>query len=160
MGILSNSNLIIFQYRLYLIISKDGRNVWDKVFESGQSKICRRQPLKNLNRYGLLKQIISLQFFWRLSSTNITWSTLEYSVPFINLVALLQKIIGYRFSGRFYSFFGDSRLKSLALIESSVAWNRCKYLKRYGRRINSSILQAIFLSELLFHEFITFLWNS
>ena len=62
-GILSNSNLIIFQYRLYLIISKDGRNVWDKVFESGPSKICRRQPLKNLNQYGLLKQTISLQFF-------------------------------------------------------------------------------------------------
>ena len=28
--------------------------MWDKVFKNGPSKICERQPLKNLNRYGLL----------------------------------------------------------------------------------------------------------
>ena len=28
------------------------------------------------------KQTISLQIFWRLSSTNFTWSTLEYFVPY------------------------------------------------------------------------------
>ena len=44
----------------------------------GQSKICRRQPLKNLKGYGLLKQTISLQVFQRLFSTNFTWSILEY----------------------------------------------------------------------------------
>ena len=30
--------------------------IWDKVFKSGPSKICGRQPLKNLKGYGLLKQ--------------------------------------------------------------------------------------------------------
>ena len=30
-------------------------NKWDKVFKSGPSKICGRQPLKNLKGYGLLK---------------------------------------------------------------------------------------------------------
>ena len=30
----------------------------DKVFKSGPCKICRRQPLKNLKKYGLLKQTI------------------------------------------------------------------------------------------------------
>ena len=30
---------------------------WDKVFKSGPSKICGRQPLKNLKGCGLLKQI-------------------------------------------------------------------------------------------------------
>ena len=54
---------------------------WDKVFMSGPSKICGRQPLKNLKDYGLLKQTISLQTFKRLSSTNFTWSTIEYFVP-------------------------------------------------------------------------------
>ena len=29
--------------------------LWDKVFKNGPSKICGRQPLKNLKRYGLLK---------------------------------------------------------------------------------------------------------
>ena len=30
-------------------------NIWGKVFKSGPSKICGRQPLKNLRGYGLLK---------------------------------------------------------------------------------------------------------
>ena len=37
--------------------------IWDKVFKNGPSKICRRQPLKNLKGYGL---------------PNFTWSILEY----------------------------------------------------------------------------------
>ena len=28
---------------------------WDKVFKNGPSKICERQPLKDLKGYGLLK---------------------------------------------------------------------------------------------------------
>ena len=43
-----------------------------KVFENRPSKICVRQLLKNLKRYGLL---------WLLNSTNFTWSTLEYLDP-------------------------------------------------------------------------------
>ena len=35
---------------------------WDKVFKNGPSKTCERQSLKNMKRYGLLKQTISLQF--------------------------------------------------------------------------------------------------
>ena len=31
---------------------KCSNHTWDKVFKSGQSKICRRQPLKNLKGYG------------------------------------------------------------------------------------------------------------
>ena len=34
-----------------------------KVFKNGASKICGRQPLKNLKWYGLPKQTISLQIF-------------------------------------------------------------------------------------------------
>ena len=29
--------------------------IWDKVFKNGPSKICGRQPLKNLKRYGVRK---------------------------------------------------------------------------------------------------------
>ena len=29
-------------------------HIWDKVFKNGPSKICRRQPLKNLRGFGLL----------------------------------------------------------------------------------------------------------
>ena len=39
--------------------------VWDKVFSNGPSKLCGRQPLKNLKSYDLPK-----------------WSTLEYFDPF------------------------------------------------------------------------------
>ena len=31
---------------------------WDKVFKSGPGKICGRQPLKNLKRYGLLNEVL------------------------------------------------------------------------------------------------------
>ena len=37
--------------------------IWDKVFKNGPSKICGRQPLKNLLGYGVLKQITSLKIF-------------------------------------------------------------------------------------------------
>ena len=37
--------------------------IWHKVFKRGPSKICGRQPLKILRRYGLLKHTISLQIF-------------------------------------------------------------------------------------------------
>ena len=37
--------------------------IWDKVFKNGPSKICERQPFKNLKAYGLLKQTISLKIF-------------------------------------------------------------------------------------------------
>ena len=35
---------------------------WGKVFKNGPSKICERQPFKNLKGYGLLKQTISSSF--------------------------------------------------------------------------------------------------
>ena len=42
-------------------------NIWDKVFKNGPSKICDRQ-----------------------SSTNFTWSILEYFVPYILNINILQ----------------------------------------------------------------------
>ena len=33
-------------------------SIWDKVFKNGPSKICGRQPLKNLKGYGLFKYFI------------------------------------------------------------------------------------------------------
>ena len=32
----------------------DCENKWDKVFKNGPSKVCGRQPLKDLKWYGLL----------------------------------------------------------------------------------------------------------
>ena len=63
-------------------------NIWGKVFKNGRKKICGRQPLKNFKSYGLLRQRISLQIFKRLSSTNFTWSILEYFAPYINNFSL------------------------------------------------------------------------
>ena len=37
--------------------------MWVKVFKTGPIKICGRQPLKNLKRYGLLRQTILCQIF-------------------------------------------------------------------------------------------------
>ena len=53
-------------------------DIWNKVSKNASSKICGNQPLKKL-----LRQTISFQSFWRLSSTNFIYSILEYFVPFI-----------------------------------------------------------------------------
>ena len=39
--------------------------IWDKVFKNGPSKICGRQPLKNLKEYDLLSRPYSFKFFIR-----------------------------------------------------------------------------------------------
>ena len=56
------------------------QNIGDKVFKNGPSKFFGRQPLKNLKGYGLPKTGHLLQIFKRLSSTNFTWSIIEYFV--------------------------------------------------------------------------------
>ena len=60
------------------------KKIWVKVFKNGPSKISRRQPLKDVKRYSLLRQIISLQLFSRLCSANFTWPILKIFEPFWN----------------------------------------------------------------------------
>ena len=60
-------NLLQYSYhyraasRLVSLSTKYNR--WVKVFKNGPKKICGRQSLKTLKRYGLLRQAISLQIF-------------------------------------------------------------------------------------------------
>ena len=51
--------------------------IWDKVSKNGPSKICGRKPLKNFKSF--------------LSSTNFTWSILEYLVSYVSLDHSLRK---------------------------------------------------------------------
>ena len=55
--------------------------IWGKVLNNEPSKICKRQPLKNLRGYDLP------EVEERLSSTNFTWLILEYFVPYFSLVS-------------------------------------------------------------------------
>ena len=105
--------------------------IWVTVFKNGPSKICGRQPLKHFKWYGLPKQTISLQIFYRLSSknfylvtislqifyrlsfTNFTWSILEFLDPYMLLkfwwrlkaVEFELKIIPQKISMHSWSFF-------------------------------------------------------
>ena len=54
--------IITFEVKV-IILKRRLLDIWDKVFKNGPSKIYGRQPLKNLNGYGLLKQAMSLQIF-------------------------------------------------------------------------------------------------
>ena len=56
-------------------------NKWDKVFKNRLSKICGRQPLKNLKGYGLLEPDHTPPSFLKAGLTNFTWSILEYFIP-------------------------------------------------------------------------------
>ena len=53
--IYSSTFILIFFWQLF-IISKIFWHIekWDKIFKNGPSKICGKQPLKNLKWYGLL----------------------------------------------------------------------------------------------------------
>ena len=57
-------------------------HIWDNVLKNEPSKLCGRQPLKNLKLYGVLKETISLQILKRLSLRSFTWSILQYFCPF------------------------------------------------------------------------------
>ena len=51
-------------YKALILLSFEGLVawcIWDKVFKKGPPEICGRQPLKNLNCYGLPQQTVSLQ---------------------------------------------------------------------------------------------------
>ena len=49
----SKRNGVCIHYKEHTPLIKD--DIWDKVSKNGLSKICGRQPLKNLSGYGLLK---------------------------------------------------------------------------------------------------------
>ena len=63
----------------------------EKVFKNEPSRICGRQPLKKLKGYGPLKHTIFLQIFRRLSSTNFTWSILEYLITVVDPNEVFKK---------------------------------------------------------------------
>ena len=76
---LSNCNIFFFW----------SNNFWNTINTLYEIKYSRmdqmkfaRQLLKNWKRYGRPQQTISFQIFQRLSSTNFTWSILEYFVPY------------------------------------------------------------------------------
>ena len=50
--------------------------IWDKVFNNRSSKICGRQPLKNLKGYGLLK----LYRFLNLSLLHLTYPLVHHDI--------------------------------------------------------------------------------
>lgn len=51
--------------------------------KNGPNKICKRQSLKNLKRFGLPKAHLNPSNFLRLSCPNFTWSILGYFVTHI-----------------------------------------------------------------------------
>ena len=64
----------------YSRILEDPVNLWKTAF-------------KNLKGYGLLKETISVHFFLMLSSTNFTWSIIEYFVRDVVKDSFVKKII-------------------------------------------------------------------
>ena len=58
-------------YKAYCVLVRC-RNIWDKVFNNGPSKICGREPLKNLKGYGLLKATATTTSTLYIRSTGVT----------------------------------------------------------------------------------------
>ena len=114
---LETCNQIRARIKSFILLHK-----WEKIFKNGPSKICGRQPLKSLKGNGLLRQTIPPQIFYRLSSTNFTWSILEYSVPFDPFnpspnIAIFSIYIFPIFSIYIFPIFSfNSLLKHLVLV--------------------------------------------
>ena len=61
--------------------------MWDKVFKSGPSKICGRQPLKTFKGYGLLEYFVSyiivlhwkyfIWWVWIILSTHFVFADVQ-----------------------------------------------------------------------------------
>ena len=58
-----STDLSVSTFSVFLFLTSIQDFNWDKAFKDGPSKICGRQPLKNLEGYGLLRKIISHQTF-------------------------------------------------------------------------------------------------
>ena len=73
--VISNKTVKMSEVVLTMIIK------WVKIFKNGPSKICGRQSLKNLKRYGLLRQTISLQTFLKVLFHKIFCSKMTIKLP-------------------------------------------------------------------------------
>ena len=62
-------------------------HIWDKLFKNGPSKICGRQPLKNLKEYSLLKQGDLQKIVYVLASNDRS--------NFDNFRELIQNLLPY-----------------------------------------------------------------
>ena len=58
------------------------QKIWVKVFRNGPSKICGRQPLKDLKRYDLRKADYTLSNFLNAVSLKFYQVHREYFVPY------------------------------------------------------------------------------
>ena len=94
-GVRGRRKLLILYQEARLFPSFKFRYIWDKVFKSGPSKICERQPLKSLKGHGLLKQTISLQTFWRSCLPQILLG------PLLNTLTHLYIVKGSKFRHSF-----------------------------------------------------------
>ena len=73
--VISNKTVKMSEVVLTVIIK------WVKIFKNGPSKICGRQSLKNLKRYGLLRQTISLQTFLKVLFHKIFCNKMTIKLP-------------------------------------------------------------------------------
>ena len=90
--------------------------IWDKVFKYSPSKICRRQSLKNLKRYGLPRQIFDL--FKRTHFTNnpLPKCSSKFKLLFIST----PKNLTTRISHILFQRIVDQKKKGK---KSNIIWN-------------------------------------
>ena len=96
-------------------------NIWwtllkykrDKLFKSEPSKICGRQPLKNLKGYGLPQQTIII-------------SSIFLKAVFYNLCLVPSWILGLKYSLNFNQNFDDLAIKNCIIQKKRKQWQRRK----------------------------------
>ena len=94
------------------------------------------QSIQEWAKQNLLKQTISLHTFYRLSSTNFTWSVLEYFVSY-ECCSLLRENLQWN------KFFCNSRSYYRALNNTSKK-KRTAYFVEVTDRSTRSVKKAVF----------------
>ena len=120
------------------------KNIWDKVFKSGLSKFCGRQPLENLKGCGLLILSNFLKAVFRNIYLVLSW-----------IFCLIWMVLRLTFRDLSVSTFLNKSFSSQKQLFAYVLQNRCSCEFRNIRRKHRC--WSLFLTKLHFFKSVTLL---
>ena len=87
---------LVFCFKYVQVLVDKVNHKWDKVFKNVSSKICGRQPLKNLKGYSLLKQMSQMldKSLICLESGSVFWK-INFVKRLLASASFFNSLLGY-----------------------------------------------------------------
>ena len=106
---------------LHLHLGPNYSLIWSKIFKNWPSKVCGRQPLKNLKWYGLSDEwYFSLYILWKFCSTFLEISMVSWTA-FFSFFFNKHNLLTQSFHFGVNIFFMKFGFKLLIILNISVA---------------------------------------